>query len=302
LLLHLYIKFHYQMENDKNKKKTSFKQRLRRKYRLIVYNDSDFQPVYQMKYSRFLFLGTWITGILLIIACIYSLVAFTPIRETIPGYPTTSMKLKMLYNAKLVDSLEYELQLRDQYFANISSIVLGKEPINIESKLDSVNSNEEYNFISLFNDTGNAWSSESMIDNAYFISDEKKINANISSLHFFSPVNGMITRKFDSRNSHFGTDIVASSEEVVKAILPGTVILATWTLETGHVIQLQHDHNLVSFYKHNAELLKKEGNHVDAGEPIAIIGNSGELTTGPHLHFELWHNMIPIDPEDYINF
>ena len=111
-----------------------------------------------------------------------------------------------------------------------------------------------------------------------------------------------MTNKFNSNENHFGTDIVSETSEVVKSTLPGTVILASWTLETGHIIQIQHANNLISVYKHNAELLKKMGNRVEAGEPIAIIGNSGELTTGPHLHFELWLNGSPINPEDYIIF
>ena len=112
----------------------------------------------------------------------------------------------------------------------------------------------------------------------------------------------MVTNSFNAGENHFGTDIVAAPNEVVKAAMDGTVILATWTVETGYVLQIQHDNNLISIYKHNAELLKKVGNVVRAGDAIAIIGNSGELTTGPHLHFELWHNGTPVDPEQYIVF
>jgi murein DD-endopeptidase MepM/ murein hydrolase activator NlpD len=112
----------------------------------------------------------------------------------------------------------------------------------------------------------------------------------------------LVTNSFSTTNNHYGIDIVAPPNEVVKAILDGTVIMSSWTLETGWVIQIQHDNNLLSVYKHNAELLKRQGDFVKAGDPIAIIGNSGELTTGPHLHFELWHNMAPINPLDYIVF
>jgi len=289
------------MENEENNNKDTFFERLKRKYRLIIYSESDYETVYQVKYSRFLFVTFWLSSIIIFIAIIFCIVAFTPVKELIPGYPTTSLKRNLIYNARLVDSLEYELQLRDQYFANIHSLVTGKEPKNFESQNDSLKQSDEYNILNFIADTQTY---KTNADNEFssFISNDKKIYANISSLHFFAPVKGMITNKFNASASHFGTDIVASSDEVVKAILPGTVTLAAWTLETGHVIQLQHDYNLVSVYKHNAELLKKVGVHVDAGEPIAIIGNSGELTTGPHLHFELWHNMIPIDPEDFINF
>ena len=112
----------------------------------------------------------------------------------------------------------------------------------------------------------------------------------------------MVTNAFNGTQNHYGTDIVAGSNEVVKATLPGTVTLTGWTLETGYVIQIQHADNILSVYKHNAELLKHMGDRVKAGEPIAIIGNSGELTTGPHLHFELWYNGTPLNPQDYISF
>jgi murein DD-endopeptidase MepM/ murein hydrolase activator NlpD len=125
---------------------------------------------------------------------------------------------------------------------------------------------------------------------------------NLSQLHFFTPLRGVITNSYNQETDHFGTDIVAGPNEVIKATLEGTVIVANWTLETGYVIQIQHENNLVSIYKHNAELLKKVGNRVLAGEPIAIVGNSGEITTGPHLHFELWYNGSPVNPEDYIVF
>ena len=123
-----------------------------------------------------------------------------------------------------------------------------------------------------------------------------------SSIHFYPPVKGIVTNSFNPSENHFGTDIVTASNKVVVATLDGTVIIANWTLETGYVIQIQHENNLVSVYKHNSELLKKVGNHVTAGETIAIIGNSGELTSGPHLHFELWHNGTSINPEDYVAF
>jgi murein DD-endopeptidase MepM/ murein hydrolase activator NlpD len=134
------------------------------------------------------------------------------------------------------------------------------------------------------------------------VTDQDHASSGLTGVHFFAPIRGMVTNPFNAGANHFGTDIVAAPNEVVKATLDGTVILATWTLETGYVLQIQHDNNLVSIYKHNAELLKKVGNVVRAGDAIAIIGNSGELTTGPHLHFEIWHNGTPIDPEQFIVF
>jgi len=124
----------------------------------------------------------------------------------------------------------------------------------------------------------------------------------LSQVYFFPPVKGLVTNSFNTVANHYGTDVVAAANEIVKSTLDGTVIMASWTLETGWVIQIQHSNNLISVYKHNAELLKRVGDYVNVGEAIAIIGNSGELTTGPHLHFELWFNGVPLNPEDYISF
>jgi murein DD-endopeptidase MepM/ murein hydrolase activator NlpD len=290
------------MEWDENIKSVSFAERLKRKYRLIIFSDSDFEPIFKVHYSKWFFHFSWIGTVVFFIATIFSIIAFTPVRVLIPGYPSNSLKESLISNAQLVDSLEFELQRRDQYFANMQNIVLGKEPVNLSLAGDSMNKDEDYSVLNFEEAAHSEGLSGDESNNIFVINNDKKLNSSISSLHFFTPVKGIVTNKFKSQNNHFGTDIVASSEEVVKAILPGTVILASWTLKTGHVIQLQHDNNLISLYKHNAELLKKEGQYVDAGEPIAIIGNSGELTTGPHLHFELWHNMVPINPEDYIRF
>jgi len=127
-------------------------------------------------------------------------------------------------------------------------------------------------------------------------------NVQIYSQNFFKPLNGIITAKFAPLEKHYGIDIVAPHNDAVKSVLDGTVIMAAWTLETGYVIVIQHAGNLISVYKHNAVLLKQEGDFVKAGEPIAIAGNSGEISTGPHLHFELWYNGNPVNPTNYINF
>jgi len=128
------------------------------------------------------------------------------------------------------------------------------------------------------------------------------MNRDLYDMHFFTPVKGIITRSFDPMEGHYGIDLVAAPNEVVKAALDGIVTMSTWTLETGYVIQIQHDYELLSLYKHNAALFKSVGQKVVAGDAIAIVGNSGELTSGPHLHFELWHDRVPMNPVDYIVF
>jgi murein DD-endopeptidase MepM/ murein hydrolase activator NlpD len=144
-----------------------------------------------------------------------------------------------------------------------------------------------------------------MVENDQFglsITENRKIRPALFNVMFFPPVKGLVTNAFNGSHDHYGTDIVTGANEVVKATLPGTVTMSGWTIETGNVIQIQHEDNIISVYKHNAELLKHIGDRVKAGDPIAIIGNSGELTTGPHLHFELWYNGSPLNPQDYISF
>jgi murein DD-endopeptidase MepM/ murein hydrolase activator NlpD len=135
-----------------------------------------------------------------------------------------------------------------------------------------------------------------------FSENKKRTRMDLSQINFFPPLKGYVTAGFSSSEEHYGIDVVAPQDEPIKTILDGHVMLASWTLETGYVIGIQHDHNLVSFYKHNSVLLKKTGNFVKAGDAIAMQGSSGELTTGPHLHFELWHDGVALNPEDYIIF
>jgi murein DD-endopeptidase MepM/ murein hydrolase activator NlpD len=205
-------------------------------------------------------------------------------------------------NDKRLDSLEMELNRRDRYFDNMRAIISGEEPNNYDNKADTGERYESITFTRSSEDSiiRQLFEEESEYDLSVF-NRRGKIGS-ISQLHFFPPVKGIVTNSFQATKSHYGTDIVSGADEAVKSTLDGTVTMATWTLETGWVIQVQHSNNLISVYKHNAELLKRAGDYVKAGEPIAIIGNSGELTTGPHLHFELWHNGVALNPEDYILF
>ena len=131
---------------------------------------------------------------------------------------------------------------------------------------------------------------------------EKKNADDFNSLHFFTPLKGLVTNHFNLSENHYGIDIVSKPDEVILAVLDGTVTLSAWTLETGYIIEIQHSANLISVYKHLSQRLKETGSKVRAGEAIAIIGNTGELSSGPHLHFELWRNGIPLNPESYIMF
>ena len=280
-----------------------FIQKLKHKYRLSIYNDNTFEEVWYIRLSPLNVLA--LAGTLFIVFTIlfYLLVAYTSIRELIPGYPDAMMVRNIMNNASHLDSLEKEINRRDAYFKNLSNIISGQVPDDSDYMQSKTDPNKKVEF--------KRSAEDSLMRQRIETEEQYNLTLTGTSLskaqglpvfHFFKPVSGLVTNGFKPEEDHYGTDIVCSPNELVKAVMDGTVILAAWTLETGYVIEIQHDNNIISVYKHNSELLKKVGNKVKAGEGIAIVGNSGELTTGPHLHFELWHNGIPQNPEDFIVF
>lgn len=286
---------------SQNKKGHSFFENFRHKYRLAIFRDETYEEVLNIKLSKFNVLSIvgGLTFIFLII--VISLIAYTPVREFIPGYPSANTVENIYRNEVRLDSLEQELEKRDKFFENMKVIISGGVPENLSKNKDSLQSYKNISFSRSYDDS---LLREMIEQEGYNLSlrNNRRFSGSISVTHFFPPVRGMITNSFNASASHYGVDIAASTEEVVKAVLDGTVLISSWTLETGWVIQIQHENNLISIYKHNAELWKKQGDVVKAGDPIAIVGNSGELSTGPHLHFELWHNMTPLNPLDYIVF
>jgi murein DD-endopeptidase MepM/ murein hydrolase activator NlpD len=285
----------------KNEKK---KRNWRDKYRFSVINDTTFEETWRIrltKYNAFLLITLIV---IFIIASTTCLIAFTNLREFIPGYPDVIMRRNILMSAIRLDSLEKELVLRDKYFANLKAIISGNEPVDLYSIPDT---SANYKSISFTNSPeDSALRARVEREERYNLTHGPAPGESVISLaelHFFPPVKGIVSAKFDLRTKHYGTDIVTKPKSTVSAVLDGTVIMTGWTMETGYVIQIQHSNNIVSIYKHNATLLKETGDLVRAGEPISIIGDSGELyTSGPHLHFELWYKGTPLDPEKHIIF
>ncbi len=287
---------------SKKDKKQSLFSKLRHKYRLSIYRDATYEEVLNIKLSRLNVFTIVGLALLIFLAIVISVIAYTPVREFIPGYPDENTRKNIVFNIQKLDTLEKEISRRDLYFENIKRIISGQEPDNYSDQSDTV---RNYDNITITRSDEDSILRQLMAQDDQFslsdIDNSQEINA-ISKKHFFPPLKGMITNSFNTKVNHYGIDVVAPPNEVVKATLGGSVILATWTLETGYIIEIQHDNNLLTIYKHNAELLKRVGAYVKVGEPIAIMGNSGELTTGPHLHFELWYNGTPLNPEDYISF
>ncbi len=280
--------------------KQKFYTKLKNQYRLIIYNDTTFQSVWSMKLSRLKVFTVTSLASAIIVVLVILLIATTGLREYIPGYPRAEYRQMLVRNALVVDSLETELHKRDQFFKGIQAIMSGEVPEDVPVSESDVPASkiefQEYNHDSIFREELLAEQLSLSLQG----SDEE--NTGLSQMHFFIPVKGVVTEHFNAVPDHYGIDIVSETNARISSVLDGTVIFSGWTLKTGYVIYIQHEANLVSVYKHNAELLKNIGDKVRAGEAIAIIGNTGELSSGPHLHFELWYEGSAIDPEKFIDF
>lgn len=287
------------MTGEKRKKR--FLKRLVHKYRLVVMNDDTFEEKVSLKLSPLNLFTLIGTVTILLIVVVSSLIAFTPLREYIPGYSDVNTRKHLISLALRVDSLEMASISKDVYLENINNILNGRSVDTSGKSKPPLIARQE----GLELEPGKHESelrSKIESQDPYSLTHTETSRSTLSSLFFFAPLKGMVTNSFNLVEDHLGIDIVAPENEAIKATLDGTVIFANWTSETGYVIQVQHSNNLISVYKHNSALMKKAGQYVKAGEVIAIIGNSGEHTTGPHLHFELWHNGAAVDPQDYMIF
>jgi murein DD-endopeptidase MepM/ murein hydrolase activator NlpD len=283
-----------------DKKKSNW----RDKYRFSVINDHTLEEVWRViltRYNAFLLI---VFLLLFIVWGTSTLISFTNLREFIPGYPDVTMRRNILMSAIRLDSLDRELKLRDKYFDNLNQIIAGSQPAEMSLRQDSTKNYKAIKFSTSANDSvlRARIENEERYNLTLGPSSPESVSG-LASLHFFSPVKGIVSGRYDVRTKHFGTDIVTKPKALVSAVLDGTVIFTGWTMETGFVIEVQHPNNIVSVYKHNASLLKETGDLVRAGDAISVVGDSGELyTSGPHLHFEIWYKGSPLDPEKHILF
>ncbi len=266
-------------------------------------NDDTFEEKLSFRLTRFnvfIFFGT--LSIFLVIGTAY-LIAFTPLREYVPGYADFNTRQVLRELMLRADSLERDLRQKNLYMLNIRNIVEGREvdfyPTDTlfqehSTGLEDLPRSREDSLLRL--------EMESMIQEISWKTEELTETPRINHFSFFTPVNGMVTNFFNPKQSHYGVDVVADEKTAIKSILDGTVIFASWSLETGNTIAIQHSNNMISVYKHNSKLLSEQGAPVKAGDAIALIGNTGAYSSGTHLHFELWLNGNPVDPLDYIIF
>lgn len=285
-------------------KKKVFLKRLKSRYRLVVLNDNTFEEKFSITLAPiklFVLVGS-IT--LLLIVLITSVIAFTPLREYIPGYADINMRRQLVAMLLKTDSLEYQLSVKSAYIQNINNIINDKVPFDEGQKMvkDSLKNYKNISIKPSKEDSSLRKEIESQDQYNLTLTDNGANKNTVAGFLFFAPLKGLVSNSFNVVEEHFGVDVVAKENESIKATLDGTVIFSNWTVETGYTMQIQHANNLVSVYKHNSALLKRSGQYVKAGEVVAIIGNSGELSTGPHLHFELWYNGNPLNPQDYIVF
>ena len=272
------------------------------KFRIALIDHYTHQQLASVKVSKTGLIIAIVTTIVAFTALIYSVIAFTPVREFIPGYPDAHSKRAALHNAMRIDSLESVIYRWELYSENLRRVVEGQEPLRIDSLISSRQrsgvSDEDLADLALKDSLLRQQVRE---EEQFDISERDKRNLPIDGLLFFTPVKGVISQSYDP-TIHPYVDITAPSGSVVKATLDGTVIYDGWSDEDGYTIQLQHDGDIVSIYKHNEKLLKKTGDKVSAGMPVALVGNTGKLSTGDHLHFELWHKGETVDPAKYISF
>ncbi|WP_298755455.1 M23 family metallopeptidase [uncultured Psychroserpens sp.] len=285
----------------KKSKEKKFSKKLLHKYRLVVLNEDTFEERFAIKLTRLNVFVILSLGTILLIAGTIFLIAFTSLKEYIPGYSSTALKKQATVLNYKTDSLQQVIDLNEQYYTSIKKVLTG-DVSTVEFNRDSIidASTIDPNDLDLV-----PTKEDSILRD--LVDKEDKYNvfeSNISSSNFvlFPPVNGTISEGYNLREKHFAVDVVVAKDTPVKATADGTVIFAEWTAETGYVVIIEHSYELISVYKHNASITKQQGDLVKSGEVIAMAGNTGELTTGPHLHFELWQKGYPVNPTQFIDF
>jgi murein DD-endopeptidase MepM/ murein hydrolase activator NlpD len=291
---------------QESKKQEKWYRKLRDKYKLVILNDETYEEKVSFKLSRLnVFVATGTIAILLIILTTI-LIAFTRLREYIPGYTDVSLYEQLYKIEELTDSLEADSRQKALYLENLRLILSGRDTTIVNPvREDTVGHYDDITGYPSENDSVFRDEFESQLmggEERIPVHDRGTAKPDISRFTFFTPLRGIVTSKFDPATKHYGVDIVSVQNEAIKATLDGVLNFTGWTLETGYTVCMQHENDLVSVYKHNSAILKEQGSYVKAGDPIAIIGSSGEFSTGPHLHFEIWYNGVPVDPAQFIKF
>ncbi|MBQ8443160.1 MAG: M23 family metallopeptidase [Bacteroides sp.] len=283
----------------KNKRRVFWKN-FKFKYKLTITNENTLEEIVGIHVSKLNGVSVLLSAVTIIFLIAALIIAFTPLRNYLPGYMNSEVREQVVLNALRADSLHGMLERQRMYIMNIQDIIAGRIKSDTIHSIDSLTVVRSEELMER-TEAEDAFRKQYEETERYNLTTIDNAPA-VTGLIFFRPTRGMVSSEFDANKKHCGIDIAASPNESVLATLDGTVILATYTADTGYVIQVQHGQNLVSVYKHCGSLLKKVGDTVKAGEAIALVGNSGEKTTGPHLHFEIWNRGRALDPSKYIVF
>lgn len=272
--------------------------------RINIINSDSHKALFSVKFTKFTLILVLSLFILLLIVGTYLVTSRTAVKYTIPGYPSAATKQMAVENVIKIDSLERIIEMWSMQLTNIQRIVSGREPVAMDSIAQRKNDGTiDAASREMYAKDDSILREEILKQERFNISyNTKKKIEQIEGLHFFTPVKGIITEDYNKAINHPFVDIAAAVNTIVYAVLDGTVVYAGWNDDTGYTIQIQHDNDIISTYKHNEKLLKSVGDKVTAGTPIALVGNTGNLSTGSHLHFELWHKGEAVDPNLYIKF
>ncbi len=283
--------------------------RLHHTYRLVVMNNETFEEVGSYKLTLFN-LYILLSSIMVVFAVlIWLMIAYTPLHRYMPGYGMGSNSEEVQDLLRKVDKLEKEVGTYRVYSESIRKVLVGE--VTTEEDVPKVNPvvKDTLGDMTLTpSEAEIALREDVALDEIGEIAREPRTtnlpgaNARLEQMYFTPPVTGEVSAEYMPDEQHYGVDILAAKNTAIKAAMDGYVFLSDWTLETGNTIGIQHANNIITFYKHNSELLKKAGSFVKAGEAVAIIGNTGALSNGPHLHFELWYKGKPVNPTEYVDF
>ncbi len=282
----------------------AFWQKLRDKYRLSVYNTTTYEEVFKINLSRLNVFAAIGSIIILTALIVITTIAYTPLKEFIPDFPDGKVSQQLVVNQIKLDSIENKLKLKDRYLNNLKTILSGGVPNDYvkDSNTNKTTIPSDINYKKSKEDSILRIQIESEDRYTLNTTNDKPKSISINTIDFFPPVKGMITSKYEINNNHLAVDIVSKENSPIMAILDGNVVFTGYTKETGNIIYLQHKNNILSVYKHVKNTLVKQGDYIKKGKVIATMGNTGTITSGPHLHFELWNNGTPVNPEDYISF
>lgn len=286
-------------ESQENKR--NFSQKLLHKYRLVILNEDTFEEKVSFSLNRLNVFVVVTVAVIVLIAGTTVLIAFTGLREYIPGYSSTELKQKAVDLSYKTDSLQNIVELNNQYLNSVKKVLSGDIKMDEYNK-DSLLENERL----LAGDVDLKPSKEDSLLREMVVQEDKynflETATSRANYALFPPLKGPFSEGYNIKQKHFGVDIVASNNAPIKSVADGTVIFSGWTAETGNVIIVEHSYGLTSIYKHNSSLTKEQGERVQRGEVIATAGSTGEYSTGPHLHFELWSEGRPVNPVDFIDF